>query len=282
MTSLLRIHKQDDFLTQFGLRDSLQLALPWIKRDFLLKPWSRETRDFKSRLGKNLGAVMTSNSDFGIGVSSYKRFKNIYGHKTKLIATNVLDSAVRAYPNAILPVPIGLTDYIKGSSNHELFSDIEAIREAFERQYGKPKKPTIAINFSTSTHYSRRFAMREAIASRFCEVGEMELTRAGRISALTLNAQSLGVLCPRGNGLDTHRLWETLYTGGVPVVRAGDFSKHLLQVSNLPHLEIGAWKDLSSPRTIERLEEIVEDLPNRDFSKLGQEFWRSTIIDFLI
>lgn len=282
MTSLLEIQEQEDFLTQFGLRDSLKLTLPWIKRDYLLKPWSNATRDFKNRLGNNLEAVMTSNSDFGIGVSSYKRFKFLYGHKTKLIATNVLDSAVRTYPNDILPIPIGLTDYIKGSSNHELFSDVAAVKEAFERQYDKPKRLTISINFSTSTHYSRKIAMREAIASKFCEVGDMELTRAGRISALTRNAQSLGVLCPRGNGLDTHRLWETLYTGGVPVVRTGDFSKHLFEHSNLPHLEIGAWSELSSPRTIQRLEEIVEDLPNRDFSPMGQAYWRRRILDFLV
>ena len=27
------------------------------------------------------------------------------------------------------------------------------------------------------------------------------------------------VLCPRGNGLDTHRLWETLYMGSIPIVK---------------------------------------------------------------
>ena len=32
---------------------------------------------------------------------------------------------------------------------------------------------------------------------------------------------STQVAAPRGNGLDTHRLWEALYLGCVPIVQAG-------------------------------------------------------------
>ena len=27
------------------------------------------------------------------------------------------------------------------------------------------------------------------------------------------------VLCPEGNGIDTHRVWEALYSGSIPIVR---------------------------------------------------------------
>ena len=35
------------------------------------------------------------------------------------------------------------------------------------------------------------------------------------------------VLCPRGNGSDTHRVWETLYRGVVPVVEDNEWSRSL-------------------------------------------------------
>jgi hypothetical protein len=37
-------------------------------------------------------------------------------------------------------------------------------------------------------------------------------------------------LCPRGNGIDTHRFWESLYTGTIPIVehcRLNDFFQGL-------------------------------------------------------
>lgn len=49
-----------------------------------------------------------------------------------------------------------------------------------------------------------------------------------RISSLEFAYRSSRVshvLAPRGNGKDTHRFWETLYRGGVPVVTEDDWSK---------------------------------------------------------
>ena len=37
--------------------------------------------------------------------------------------------------------------------------------------------------------------------------------------------ESRFVVCPRGNGVDTHRIWETIYSGGVPVVTKAELHK---------------------------------------------------------
>ena len=50
-------------------------------------------------------------------------------------------------------------------------------------------------------------------------------------------------LCPRGNGIDTHRIWESLYMGCIPIVK-----RHITHVFNqdLPILFIDDWREITS------------------------------------
>lgn len=48
------------------------------------------------------------------------------------------------------------------------------------------------------------------------------------------------VACPRGNGTDTHRFWETLYRGSIPVVKESAWSKSIAELG-LPLIQLGEW-----------------------------------------
>jgi hypothetical protein len=50
------------------------------------------------------------------------------------------------------------------------------------------------------------------------------------------------VACPAGEGVDTHRFWETLYLGSVPIVLRGQLSA---MYENLPVIQLNAWTDLT-------------------------------------
>ena len=52
------------------------------------------------------------------------------------------------------------------------------------------------------------------------------------------------VICPEGNGVDTHRLWEAFYLKTVPIIRKNKISSFLLK-ANLPILVLDNWSDLS-------------------------------------
>jgi len=45
------------------------------------------------------------------------------------------------------------------------------------------------------------------------------------------------ILAPRGNGVDTHRFWESLYRGSIPVVQKSIWLENL-RILNLPHLAV--------------------------------------------
>ena len=48
------------------------------------------------------------------------------------------------------------------------------------------------------------------------------------------------VAVPRGNGMDTHRFWETLYRGGIPIVKKSLWSKQIGALG-FPIVEIESW-----------------------------------------
>jgi hypothetical protein len=50
-------------------------------------------------------------------------------------------------------------------------------------------------------------------------------------------------ICPEGNGVDTHRLWEALYSKTIPIVLDSDFTK-ILQKNNIPLIVLKKWDDL--------------------------------------
>jgi hypothetical protein len=48
------------------------------------------------------------------------------------------------------------------------------------------------------------------------------------------------VACPRGNGTDTHRFWETLYRGSIPVVKRNRWSESILSLG-IPMIQLSSW-----------------------------------------
>ena len=65
-----------------------------------------------------------------------------------------------------------------------------------------------------------------------------------RITAQTVHKlmrRTLFVPCPRGNGLDTHRIWEAIYLGAIPVVLNSD---RFAALEGWPILFIEDWKEI--------------------------------------
>lgn len=66
------------------------------------------------------------------------------------------------------------------------------------------------------------------------------------------------VICPRGNGIDTHRLWECLYLGAIPIVKR-DINNWFY--NDLPILYVARWED------------VTEELLNTVWPKFVQHTW---------
>ena len=84
--------------------------------------------------------------------------------------------------------------------------------------------------------------------------------------------KSYFVLCPFGNGIDTHRRWETLYEGSIPIIK-----KHISYktTKDLPVLYVDSYEEITEDYLNEALEKINEGKFNYD--KLNTTFWMNII-----
>jgi len=69
-----------------------------------------------------------------------------------------------------------------------------------------------------------------------------------------ISAEFRYVACPRGNGTDTHRFWETLYRGSIPVVKQSNWSKSIAELG-IPVLQLKRWD----------FEEFISEKSKSDF-----------------
>jgi hypothetical protein len=80
------------------------------------------------------------------------------------------------------------------------------------------------------------------------------------------------VLCPPGNGEDTHRMWEALYCGAVPVVRK---SPAMRSFQDLPILFVEDFNTVSP----QLLEERSKDMSSISSQKLDFQHWTQRIAE---
>lgn len=84
------------------------------------------------------------------------------------------------------------------------------------------------------------------------------------------------VLCPVGNGIDTHRLWEVLYCNRIPVtIKVGDFKLYNLY-EQLPIVILDSYSELMKP---ERIEEKYQQVINKKYDTqiLETTYWENKI-----
>ena len=89
-------------------------------------------------------------------------------------------------------------------------------------------------------------------------------------------------VCPMGNGFDTHRFWECLMVGTVPIVKSHDYFDNLLfQYPKLPIIQVKSWEHL--PNIIESLtQERYNDLwDSADISSGLHEYWIKKLKQFI-
>jgi hypothetical protein len=82
--------------------------------------------------------------------------------------------------------------------------------------------------------------------------------------------------CPMGNGFDTHRFWESLYFGAIPIVKNHPFYDALLYVyPNIPMIFIDEWENLPSCIESLSIERYNTLWSNSTLELLTTEFWNS-------
>lgn len=177
---------------------------------------------FKDIEYKNL-SLITSQSD-------RKITKSLFRKKPKCIrkwySTNV------NYINKnLIPIPLGIAPYRNTKS--VVFSDFELLKE------DNLKTKSIYLNFNTNTNYFHRLRAKQSAIKK---TGVKFTENKNYLEYLTELMSYKFSICPWGNGYDTHRFWESLYSGTIPITKS-----HLIFESfrPLPMILVKNYKQLS-------------------------------------
>ena len=145
------------------------------------------------------------------------------GFTSKIFSTNVNFESTN-----IIGIPIGIENYKLGKNGmHNYFAkDLKTLEKIIKQK----RKVNILVNFRLRTNKSHRIEVLKFCAQNtHCQLyGHLKMKKL-RKKIL----KSKFVVSPRGNGLDCHRTWETLYLGANPIVMKGIYQSSLLEGLNI-------------------------------------------------
>jgi hypothetical protein len=179
--------------------------------------------------------IISHNSDHGINY-----IKNVKYH---------LGQNCFIKNDKLLSIPIGIEN--SQWFNHEIFYNV--------RKMNLLKTKNIYFYFNLNTHKSRHNCY-DKLKNKL----EWNTKRNKEEYFIEL-AKHKYAICPRGNGLDTHRIWECLYLDVIPIIIKTDYPN----IDNLPIIILNDWDE------IDKIDNYVFNKQQTD--KLSINFYKNTI-----
>lgn len=112
----------------------------------------------------------------------------------------------------------------------------------FNNQIIKTKK--VYFNFSMNTNKQKRQICYDALKNKLEWLSHVNPIQ----NQLRLKEYEF-CICPQGNGVDSHRLWEALYSKTVPIVIKSEFTTMLLK-QKVPLVVLENWQDFDMNKLI--------------------------------
>ena len=245
----------------FNLHDGKNIFV--CKTDFL-------TSDFK-KIAKiqNKVILVTGNSDIPIDSNYFAKLPaNVYKWYAQN-ATFVNDK--------IMPLPLGIEnfDFALRRGHGVKYSRVEEKIDLLSRESVITPTKFIYANFSISTNT----AYRQTVYDFVKNIPHIDLE--GPVLTTTEFFNKIldykMILCPIGNGIDTHRLWEVLYSNRVPIIlRIKNCNLYELY-SQLPVIILESIYDLHNIKLLEDMYHTVKTKKyNTDILKYS--YWENMIL----
>ena len=202
---------------------------------------------------KNKFILITHNSDQNIEPFEYVKIILHCNNLVKWYAQNLLFTHDKLHL-----MPIGLANSMWSHGNLTPFNDTNLIDNLSN------KSQFIYFNFNINTNIEKRRPCYEILKNHL-----IWLKNIDPISNLYRLKEYKFCICPEGNGVDTHRLWECLYLKVVPIVLNSPFTQILVKY-NIPLVVLNNWSDIFSLNLIYEDYNFNDEIFNKlsDFNKL--------------
>jgi hypothetical protein len=257
----------------FSVERFLKTGVIYCKTDYLYNSFMQWLQHSIEKIPKRQIVLITGSADFCIDDSLVRLYKR---YVADWFGTNVTSQSEHVYG-----IPLGLTSYDPRSSSpsflfqygdnsdyHRILADDSCILNA----HTLPKTNTIPIymNFSKGTYHDRPRIWNEFKNHYLVCAKEHACTLEDRYRFFEDMRQSEYSLCPRGNGIDTHRFWESLYSGVIPIIeknRVYEFFK------GLPFIEIPSMNKEHLTEGFLKGEKLKWELYGFNYQKLYVSYW---------
>lgn len=187
--------------------------------------------------------------------SDRKITKNLFNQMPKCVsswyATNVVYKT-----DSLTPIPLGIAPYRNSKS--------AIIDDFFDLDFQQTKKKFLYLNFNLNTNYFHRIKTINYAQKVFNIQLVEDKNYQDYLSSLALHQFSIS---PWGNGIDTHRFWEALYCGTIPITKSHYIYKTF---EGLPMILLPTYKSLNNIK-----KEIEFDQFN--IEKLDINWWMKQI-----
>jgi hypothetical protein len=143
------------------------------------------------------------------------------------------------------------------------------------RLVSKPKQKSLLVGPFGDTHPVRR-QINDTDYSIYKEISHL----SRRLSSIEIAVRSAGykfIAAPRGNGIDTHRFWETLYRGSIPVVDSSVWVDNIESLG-IPLLRTSGW---SGDQLVSAIRGADSDFDPRAVPALWWDYWKKAIREVL-
>jgi len=168
----------------------------------------------------------------------------------------------------IISIPIGL-------ENSEWFPEIGKISKMKEKVKEKKNiKNLLYINHNINTNIKERLEPYKILYGNQFTTCVMGQNGKGFDDYLDNIYNHKFILCPEGNGTDTHRTWECLYMGTIPIEKRNINNSFY---TDLPICFVDDWSEITESFLNKEYDRISNT--KYDMSKIDFNYWKQRIIN---
>lgn len=226
--------------------------------------------------------LVSGNSDYTLPDDFFRSEKDfqVFIDNIPLLIHWFAQNCIATHPK-LSQIPIGLDYHTLTQQNNTGWSNTILSCEQQEQILEKIKSEALPTmersiccysNFQFLIHTRYGYDRKNAIKNIPSNIIFYEKYKTDRETSWKRQTEFMFVVCPHGNGFDTHRLWEALILGCFPIVKTSGLDE---LYNGLPVLIVNEWEDLSK----ELLQTTMNDFKNKHFSleKLTLNYWINLI-----
>jgi len=271
---------KEDFITSdkiFHFCNNLnKINIQYVKTDFIknrnkykvnINNWRNTTKSINI---DTIKVLVTGHSDYSISENELDILEN---SNLQVWFCQNLDII---HPK-LISLPIGITNKDEPNSLvHKIIGNTDRIFDISKTP--KKIKNLVYMNFTIETYPHERkdiYNLYKDIS--WVTVGNNNISEQGHYNFLNEIYSHKFVFAPRGNGIDTHRLWESLYLRSIPIVKK---CIGMEMFYDLPILFVDNWDNITEQFLNEKYEEIINN--TYPLEKIKIDYWLNLINSYNI